>query len=179
MEEILSQLQWKNFGSLYEEGGFCAPQVTNGQQEKVNINRKKARAVTHKANQLAFEHNLTRSALSHLTLGKLLPEVDISFHQRNMEFFSVQTPSEAMKKFLTEEATDGNLAWARPMLEDVRFQLLDTLNGVRYQRSTKNEKGRILDSVNGFLVDDVLPTSMNTANDYFQYKKVLATYSDR
>jgi hypothetical protein len=179
VRDILTQLQWGNFDSLYEEEGFCAYKNKNGHKEKVSINRKRARSITHKANQLAFEHDLIRSALSHLTLGKLLPQEDISFHQRNMEFFSAQTPSEAMRRFLLEEATDGQLAWVRPMQQGVRSRLLDTLQGAKYQKPTNTEKEKIIDSVNNFLEDDVLPASIQTSRDYRAYTKVLASYSDR
>ncbi|MBT5237041.1 hypothetical protein HOL63_01570 [Candidatus Peregrinibacteria bacterium] len=178
INEMLTQLQWENSDFLYEEGGFCVYKNTNGHKEKGGIERKKARSITHRADQLAFEHDLTRSALSHLTLGKLLPQEDISFHQRNMEFFSAQTPSEAMRRFLIEKATDGHLAWARPMQQGVRSQLLDTLKGAKYQKPSKKEKERIIDTVNNFLINDVLPASLQTAREYRKYTKALASYNN-
>jgi hypothetical protein len=179
VQEVLGQLRWENFDDIYEDSGFCIDQTTNGKAEVVNLERKKARVLTHRCNQLAFEHQLIRSSLSHITLGKLLPEEDISFHQRNMELFDVQTPSEAMKKFLTEKATDGDLAWVRPMQDDVRSALLETLQGVRYQKSTKTEKEKIIHVVNKFLAEDVLTHSIESSISYIDAVKTLSKYSDR
>lgn len=141
-EDILPILTPNDWHTLYVPDTFIPPSKNghaHGEAQRI------ARVSFHLAWYLDRERSLVTDLLGLLGINKYPIQIEDQM-RRIGDFFEKTRPHVAMRKFLLDCDTNGDLKWVKPLQEDIRQKLLHVLRSAKLESHTQNRaKQRIFD----------------------------------